>query len=71
MRDMKIEQFEVTEGQLKAVKDTSTFGGTNMWHLYVQKVTGNWDQVQWMGLYSIQQLFYTKLPIYPDPKELF
>ena len=36
---MKIEQFEVEEGKLKAVKDTSTFGGVNMWHLYVQKVT--------------------------------
>jgi hypothetical protein len=63
---MKIEYFEVEEGKLKAVKDTSTFGGLNMWHLYVQKVTKNWEQVQWMGVYSIQQLFNTQLPTYPD-----
>jgi hypothetical protein len=63
---MKIEQFEVEEGKLKAVKDTSTFGGSNMWFLYVQKVTKNWEQIQWMGAYSIQQLFHTQLPTYPD-----
>ncbi len=63
---MKIEQFEVEEGKLKAVKDTSTLGGSNMWFLYIQKVTKNWEQIQWMGVYSIQQLFNTQLPTYPD-----
>jgi len=63
---MKIEQFEVEEGKLKAVKDISTFGGSNMWFLYVQKVTNNWEQIQWMGVYSMQQLFHTQLPTYPD-----
>ena len=64
-----IERVEITEGNLKAVKDTSTFGGPNMWRLYVQRRNGYWKEVQWMVVWSIQELFETELPRYKQVAE--
>ena len=62
-----IKPFEVIEGNLKAVKDTSTWAGPNQWHLYVKETSGYWsDSVQWMGVYSIQKLFTKSLPVYRE-----
>jgi hypothetical protein len=60
----KIKPFELIEGNLKAVKDISDFGGMNMWHLHIKTTNGYWDDIQWMNHYSIQQLFKEKLPEY-------
>lgn len=63
----KIKPFEVIEGNLRAVKDTSDFGGVNMWHLYIKTTKGYWsDSIQWMGYYKIQELFKTELPKYKE-----
>jgi hypothetical protein len=59
-----IEYFEIEEGNLKAVKDTGTFGGPNMWNIYVKDTTNSWVRVQWMGVYGAQRFFKTKLPKY-------
>ena len=56
--------MEFIEGNLKAVKDTSDFGGKNMWHLYIQNTRGGWDSIQWMGHGNIQALFKTTLPVF-------
>lgn len=62
-----IKPFEVIEGNLKAVKDTSTWAGPNQWHLYVKETSGYWsDSVQWMHIYSIQKLFTKSLPVYRE-----
>lgn len=55
--------FDVIEGNLRAVKDQGDFGGKNQWYLYIKKVDGGWENTQWMGVYRIQELFTTKLPI--------
>jgi hypothetical protein len=62
----KIKPFEVIEGNLRAVKDTSDFGGMNKWHLHIKTTNGDWDDIQWMCRYSIQKLFTTKLPEYEE-----
>ena len=63
----KIKPFEVIEGNLRAVKDTSDFGGMNMWRLHIKTTNGYWsDSIQWMSRYNIQQLFTTKLPEYKE-----
>lgn len=59
-----IKPFEVVEGNLKAVKDTSDWSNENMWHLYVKTTRGHYNSVQWMSLYNIQPFFNTKLPEY-------
>jgi hypothetical protein len=64
-----IQPFSVTEGNLRADKDTSDFGGPNMWHLKVKRKDGFWENVQWMGVYGIQQFFTEKLPVYKEPEE--
>jgi hypothetical protein len=61
-----IQAFEITEGNLKAVKSTSDFGGPNMWNLYVIGTNGYWESVQWMGVYSIQRFFKATLPVYKE-----
>ena len=61
-----IENFEITQGNLKAVKDRGTFGGPNMWNLYIKTKLGYWDQVQWMSVDNIQKFFDTKLPKYKE-----
>ena len=55
--------FDVVEGNLRAVKDHGDFGDKNQWYLYVKTVRGGWENIQWMGVYRIQELFQTKLPI--------
>jgi hypothetical protein len=63
----KIKPFEVIEGNLRAVKDMSDFGGMNMLHLYIKTTNGYWsDSIQWMSRYRIQELFTTKLPKYEE-----
>ena len=59
-----IKPFSVTEGNLMAQKDTSDFGGPNMWNIYVRTVRGNWERLTWTEVYRAQEFFNTKLPIY-------
>ena len=62
-----IKPFEVIEGNLKAVKDTSDFGGPNMWRLHIKETSGYWsDSVQWMHRKAIQKLFTKSLPVYRE-----
>lgn len=59
-----IKPFEVVEGNLKAVKDTSDWSNENMWMLHVKTTRGYYEKVQWMSVYNIQEFFSTKLPVY-------
>jgi len=61
-----IKSHSVIEGNLRADKCLSDFGGPNQWDLYVKTVEGYWENVQWMNVYRIQELFKTKLPIYRE-----
>lgn len=62
-----IKPYEVIEGNLKAVKDTSDFGGANMWNLKIKELSGYWsDSVQWMDVQRIQPFFKEKLPMYKE-----
>ena len=64
---MKIQPFEIIEGNLRAVKDTSNFGGPNMWRLHIKTTKGYWsDTIQWMSHYNIQELFKAQLPKYKE-----
>jgi hypothetical protein len=60
--------MEFIEGNLKAVKDSSDFGGANMWHLHIMTVSGWYDSVQWMHLSNIQKFFKTQLPVFEEAK---
>ena len=64
-----IKYHEIIEGNLKATKDTSDFGGPNMWNLNVKDVNGYWDSVQWMNAGRIQGFFKTKIPRYTEQKK--
>ena len=55
--------FDVVEGNLRAVKDHDDFSGKNMWNLYVKTVRGGWESVQWLSVGRIQEFFQTKLPV--------
>ena len=59
-----IKPFSVTEGNLMAQKDTSDFGGPNMWNIYGKTTRGGWDRLTWADVYRAQEFFNTKLPIY-------
>jgi hypothetical protein len=61
-----IKPFEVVEGNLQAVKDTSDWSDENMWQLYIKSTRGYYERIQWMSVYNIQDLFNTKLPKYED-----
>ena len=61
-----MKNFDVVEGNLKAVKDHDDFGGKNMWNLYVKTVRGGWESVQWLSVGRIQEFFQTKLPVIED-----
>ena len=61
-----MENFDVVEGNLRAVKDHDDFGGKNMWNLYVKTVRGGWESVQWLSVGRIQEFFQTKLPVIED-----
>ena len=61
-----IQHYQVIEGNLKAEKDTSDFGGPNMWRLYVMNKQGRWESIQWMSVYGIQEFFRAKLPVYQE-----
>lgn len=61
-----IQEQTITEGNLQAVKDTSDFGGANMWRLYVKKNNGRYESVQWMDVNRIQMFFKTSLPKYKE-----
>ena len=58
-----MKNFDVVEGNLRAVKDHDDFGGKNMWNLYVKTVRGGWESVQWLSVGRIQEFFQTKLPV--------
>jgi len=58
-----MKNFDVVEGNLRAVKDHDDFGGQNMWNLYVKTVRGGWESVQWLSVGRIQEFFQTKLPV--------
>lgn len=57
---------EITEGNIRAVKDTELFGGPNMWRLHIKTNNGWFEDVQWMNVHSIQRFFTTKLPVYQE-----
>jgi hypothetical protein len=57
-------EHKIIEGNLAAIKDTSDFGGPNMWEFYVKTANGFWEKVQWMDVYRIQTFFKEKLPVY-------
>ena len=59
-----MEQIEIIEGNLKAIKCLSDFGGPNMWDLYIKTVHGYYEKIQWMGVQRIQELFTTKFPVF-------
>jgi hypothetical protein len=61
-----MQEFEITEGNLKAVKDTSGFGGRNKWKLEVLTPRGRWRLVQWMDVVNIQEFFKAQLPVYKE-----
>ena len=61
-----IQQHEITEGNLRAIKSTDDFGGPNMWNLYIMGTNGWWQDIQWMSVGNIQRLFKTKLPVYKE-----
>jgi hypothetical protein len=61
-----IKADRITEGNLAAVKNSSDFGGPNMWDLYVKDKHGYWTNIQWMDVSRIQQFFKTKLPVYKE-----
>ena len=61
-----MKEFELTEGNLKAVKDTSGFGGRNKWKLEVLTPRGRWRLVQWMDVANIQEFFKAQLPVYKE-----
>ena len=58
--------FDVVEGNLRAVKDNGEFGGKNMWDLYVKNVRGGWEKIQWLSVYRIQELFTFRLPKFEE-----
>ena len=64
-----MKEFEVTEGNLKAVKDTSGFGGRNKWKLEILTTGGRWRLVQWMSVCNIQEFFKTQLPTYEEGRD--
>ncbi len=45
-----MKQIEIVEGNLKAIKDTSDFGGPNMWDLYIKTVHGYYEKIQYLPL---------------------
>lgn len=55
-----MKNFDVVEGNLKAVKD---FDRENMWHLHIKNIRGGWESVQWLSVGRIQEFFKTKLPV--------
>lgn len=57
---------QVEENNLMAQKSQDDFGGPNMWRLYIREVSGHFEYVQWMNVYSIQRFFKTKLPVYNE-----
>jgi len=65
---MKIQPFEVIEGNLKAQKCTDAFGGPNMYRLHIKNTNGYWNYVQFMDVNNIQDYFITKLPKYKETK---
>jgi hypothetical protein len=62
----KIKQEQIIEGNLMVEKDTSDFGGLNMWHLHIKTIDGYWENVQWMSIYNVQKFFKTKLTVYKE-----
>lgn len=63
-----MEKHIIEEGCIRAVKDTSGFGGCNNWHLQVKNVRGHYQDVQFMYVGNIQELFSQKLPVYSETK---
>lgn len=61
-----IEPCCIVEGNLCAIKDTSDFGGPNMWNFYVRTTSGQWEDVQWMEVNMIQSFFNSKLSRYRE-----
>ena len=67
-----IQYQEIIEGNLKAEKSISDFGGPNNWTLCVRTNHGPntwWEPVQLMDVNNIQLFFQTKLPRYKEVKK--
>lgn len=61
-----IEHFDIIEGNLRAVKDTSDFGGPNMWRLHIKTLDNCWEDIDWSSHGKVQKFFSTKLPYYRE-----
>ena len=61
-----IQNCTITEGNLCAQKDTSDFGGPNMWNIYGKTTSGGWERLTWVDSYRAQEFFKTKLPVYKE-----
>ena len=59
-----IKQEQITEGNLMVDKDTSDFGGPNMWRLHIKSTLGYWENVQWVDVTKAQLFFKAKLTVY-------
>ena len=58
-------EFEVfTDGHVQVYKDTTLFGGANMWNFYVKNTKGKFIKVQWMDVEKAQLFFNTRLTRY-------
>lgn len=56
----------IEEGHVRAIKDTGTFGGGNMWHLEVKDANGEFENVAWLEVGNVQPFFKQKLPRYKE-----
>jgi hypothetical protein len=54
--------WDVIEGNLRAVYDEGGPGIPNMWTLHIKSTDNRWISIQWLGVGRIQELFNTKLP---------
>lgn len=62
--DNGINKHIIEEGSFRAIKDTGTFGGCNMWHFQGKDTNGYFRDIQWMSIDNIQCFFNKILPKY-------
>lgn len=66
MSEIKYEERTKHGRGIKLTKDTSTFGGPNMWNLHVETAKGNWEKVQWMDVSKAERILGEDLPRYRE-----
>lgn len=58
--------YSIDANNIRATKDTGTFGGRNKWHLEVRCADGEWDDIQWMDVGSVERILGVKLTRYEE-----